>query len=193
MSKGGLSAELVESAKWIIEKLERQPESIDFLNPVDYVGLNLMDYPEVITQPMDLGTVMVKLDEGLYLDITEFMADLKLIWENCKTYNAADSLIVSRAKKLERIAQKWYMQYLNDSSEDTESELPVTFEELVDLAEAIRRCDHETCREVVHEIESELPTARRDFNPDQTLISLNGISRELFDRLKTLTYKNKSC
>lgn len=193
MSKGGLSAELVESAKWIIEKLERQPESIDFLNPVDYVGLNLMDYPEVITQPMDLGTVMVKLDEGLYLDITEFMADLKLIWENCKTYNAADSLIVSRAKKLERIAQKWYMQYLNDSSEDTESELPVTFEELVDLAEAIRRCDHDTCREVVHEIESELPTARRDFNPDKTLISLNGISRELFDRLKTLTYKNKSC
>ena len=193
MSKGGLSAELVESAKWIIEKLERQPESIDFLNPVDYVGLNLMDYPEVITQPMDLGTVMVKLDEGLYLDISEFMKDLKLIWENCKTYNAADSLIVSRAKKLERIAQKWYMQYLNDSSEDTESELPVTFEELVDLAEAIRRCDHETCREVVHEIESELPTARRDFNPDQTLISLNGISRELFDRLKTLTYKNKSC
>lgn len=193
MSEGGLSVEQVESAKRILAKLEKQPESISFVDPVDFEALDLPDYPTVIKNPMDLGTVSVKLEEGLYMTIAEVMADLQLIWDNCKTYNSADSLIVGHAKKLERIAQKWYAQYAEDSSEEESSvEAPVTFEELVDLAETIRRGNKELWREVLCEIEKENRAARREWNAEQTLISLSGISRSLYERLQRLTTRDRS-
>jgi hypothetical protein len=37
-----------------------------FLTPVDPVALNIPDYPLVITHPMDLGTVLRKLNELEY-------------------------------------------------------------------------------------------------------------------------------
>ncbi len=35
--------------------------SILFLAPVDYVSLNLMDYPRIVKQPMDFGTIQEKV------------------------------------------------------------------------------------------------------------------------------------
>ena len=193
MSEGGLPAEQVDSSKWILAKLEKQSESISFVDPVDFQALDLPDYPTVITSPMDLGTVRVKLEEGLYMTIAEVMADLQLIWDNCKTYNSADSLIVCHAKKLERIALKWYAQYREDSSEEESPvEAPVTFEELVDLAETIRRGNKEVWREVLCEVAKEKPTAQREWNAEQTLISLSGISRSLYERLKSLATRGRS-
>lgn len=58
-----------------------------FLKPVDYIGLNLMDYPEIIKEPMDLSTVAVNLHKGHYLDASEFLRDMRLIWSNSLTYN----------------------------------------------------------------------------------------------------------
>ena len=48
----------------IFEILEGDPLAYDFLEPVDYVALNILDYPKIITQPMDLGTVKKKLDDN---------------------------------------------------------------------------------------------------------------------------------
>lgn len=193
MSKGGLTAEQVESVLWIIAKLEKQRESVSFLNPVDYQELNLPDYPTIIKHPMDLGTVSVKLEEGLYMTIADVTADLQLIWDNCKTYNDADSLIVAHARKLERITQKWYSQCQQEASEEeTLTEVPVTFEELVDLAEIIRRSSKEVWREAICEIEKENLKAKREYNAEQTLVSLSGISRNLYERLKSLTASGKS-
>jgi hypothetical protein len=193
MSKGGLTAEQVESVLWIIAKLEKQRESVSFLNPVDYQELNLPDYPTIIKHPMDLGTVSVKLEEGLYMTIADVTADLQLIWDNCKTYNDADSLIVAHARKLERMTQKWYAQCQQEASEEeTLTEAPVTFEELVDLAEIIRRSSKEVWREAICEIEKENLKAKREYNAEQTLVSLSGISRNLYERLKSLTASGKS-
>ena len=45
----------------IFEILEGDPLAYDFLEPVDYVALNILDYPKIITNPMDLGTVKKNL------------------------------------------------------------------------------------------------------------------------------------
>jgi hypothetical protein len=37
------------------------PECGPFLEPVDWRGLGLTDYPTIVTTPMDLGTVRRKL------------------------------------------------------------------------------------------------------------------------------------
>lgn len=43
----------------IIEILESDAQSFDFLEPVDYIAFEIHDYPSIITRPMDLGTIKV--------------------------------------------------------------------------------------------------------------------------------------
>ena len=46
--------------KVLIEELEKDVNSVDFLEPVDYVKYGLEDYPLIIKRPMDLSTIKVK-------------------------------------------------------------------------------------------------------------------------------------
>ena len=181
MSKGGLTAREVTSAKLILSQLENQPESIDFLDAVDYQTLNLPDYPEIIAHPMDLGIVSYKLEVGLYRTMEEVCADLQLIWDNCRTYNAPKSLIVRNARKLEQITQKYQQDWASG----------VSFEELVDLAESLRRGSRELWALAVWEVGRENETAQREFSAEKKLVSLSGISRELYERLKNLAARGK--
>lgn len=184
MSEGRLTAREATSAKWILSQLENQPESIDFLDAVDYQTLNLPDYPEIVTHPMDLGIVNYKLEVGLYRTMQEVSADLQLIWDNCRAYNAPKSLIVRNARKLEQMTKAWYHQVCGSV---------VSFEELVDLAESLRRGSKELWALAVWEVRRENETAQRDFSAEKKLVSLSGISRELYERLKNLAVRGKSC
>ena len=59
-----------------------------FAVPVDPVALNIPDYHSVIKKPMDLRTVKEKLEGGQYENAKEFEADMDLIFDNCRKYNA---------------------------------------------------------------------------------------------------------
>lgn len=45
------------------------------------------DYLEVIRQPMDLSTVMTKIDTHQYLTVKDFLVDIDLICTNALEYN----------------------------------------------------------------------------------------------------------
>lgn len=45
------------------------------------------DYLEVIRQPMDLSTVMTKIDTHKYLTAKDFLVDIDLICSNALEYN----------------------------------------------------------------------------------------------------------
>ncbi len=64
------------------------------------------DYPEIITNPMDLSTLKKNLKKGNYKKISDFIEDLFQIWENCKTYNLEESDIYNNAVSLEEISVK---------------------------------------------------------------------------------------
>ena len=110
--------ELGEEEKKKLDKIfnlmENDPQAIDFLVPVDYVALNILDYPTIITHPMDLGTVKKNLENGEYKLFQDFMSDINLIWKNCKTYNKAGSEIVKMAlhceKKMKMLIDKQLQQ-----------------------------------------------------------------------------------
>lgn len=55
-------------------------------------ALNLQDYCVIIKNPMDLGTVDRKCQDGEYLYAEEVLEDIQLIWDNCKTYNPPTSV-----------------------------------------------------------------------------------------------------
>ncbi|KAH9922095.1 uncharacterized protein B0H18DRAFT_1121112 [Fomitopsis serialis] len=57
-----------------------------FLKPVSKT--DVPDYYEVISNPMDLQTMLKKAKQKQYKSKREFKDDLDLIWSNCFTYNA---------------------------------------------------------------------------------------------------------
>uniref|UniRef100_A0A8C5C750 ATPase family AAA domain containing 2 n=1 Tax=Gadus morhua TaxID=8049 RepID=A0A8C5C750_GADMO len=56
-----------------------------FTKPVDLEEVE--DYAEVIKEPMDLATVLSKIDRHQYGTAREFLYDVDLIWKNCLEYN----------------------------------------------------------------------------------------------------------
>ena len=58
-----------------------------FYEPVDPVKFNIMDYFDIITRPMDLGTVKKKLNFNAYETAGEFVEDMRQVWKNCFKYN----------------------------------------------------------------------------------------------------------
>jgi hypothetical protein len=62
-------------------------DSAPFREPVDWKAFNLMDYPTIITRPMDLGTVKKKIALKNYENVEDCLEDIVLIWENAKLYN----------------------------------------------------------------------------------------------------------
>ncbi|KAH8749546.1 Bromodomain-containing protein, partial [Diaporthe sp. PMI_573] len=58
-----------------------------FKEPVDPIIDNVPDYFEKVTKAMDLHTIMkTKMDQELYTNDEEFLADMNQIFANCKTY-----------------------------------------------------------------------------------------------------------
>ena len=71
----------------IVTSIMSRPESKVFHDPVDWKGLGLTDYPEIIKNPMDLGTIKTKIEAGSYNTTDETAADIRLVWYNCMLYN----------------------------------------------------------------------------------------------------------
>ena len=92
--KNEITDEDIKKLEKIFDTIERDNQAYEFLAPVDYVALNILDYPKIITHPMDLGTVKKNLLNGEYKIFQDFMSDLNLIWKNCRTYNLPGSEIV---------------------------------------------------------------------------------------------------
>lgn len=92
----------------ILEVLMTHREGWPFLNPVDPVAFNIPDYFDIITKPMDLGTVKSKLKDNLYFTAEEFAADVRLTFANCMRYNPPVNTFHVMAKELDGIfTRKW--------------------------------------------------------------------------------------
>ncbi|KAM9840773.1 ATPase family AAA domain-containing protein 2B [Aulostomus maculatus] len=107
-----------------------------FSKPVDIEEVS--DYLEVIRQPMDLSTVMTKIDTHQYLTVKDFLVDIDLICSNALEYNPdkdpGDKVIRHRACSLKDTAHAIFA-----------SELDPEFDRMCeDIKEARRKRDHQT-------------------------------------------------
>jgi hypothetical protein len=142
MSRSGLSKEEAAKAYALLKYLESKSESLDFLQPVNYQALGLLDYPIIVKRPMDLSTVRKKVRQGKYSALRDCVAEVQLIWDNCRTYNMNESLIVQNANAMERYMSEFLEQYrpeerpIEAAPEDSGE---VTFEEKLELSALIRR------------------------------------------------------
>eukprot|EP01088_Endostelium_zonatum_P001886 TRINITY_DN1226_c0_g1_i2.p1 TRINITY_DN1226_c0_g1~~TRINITY_DN1226_c0_g1_i2.p1 ORF type:complete len:635 (-),score=196.30 TRINITY_DN1226_c0_g1_i2:87-1991(-) len=81
-----------------------------FVEPVDPVELNIPDYFDIITHPMDLGTIKENLESGEYSNADEFADDVRLVWRNALTYNPPDSDVVFMTKQMSDFFEKKFAQ-----------------------------------------------------------------------------------
>lgn len=63
-----------------------QKFSLSSINGVTCVA-QVPDYAEVIKKPMDLSTVLSRIDLHRYGTVREFLQDVDLIWQNALEYN----------------------------------------------------------------------------------------------------------
>ncbi|OCT48107.1 transcription regulator BDF1 [Cladophialophora carrionii] len=88
--------------KKVISNLKKSNASANFRLPVDYVSLNIPNYPLVIKHPMDLGTIDNRLKRNEYNSVSAFVADFELIISNCYTFNGIEHGVSQQARKMKQ-------------------------------------------------------------------------------------------
>ncbi|CAI5712273.1 unnamed protein product [Hyaloperonospora brassicae] len=98
----------------IVTKLMKEPGGDIFEHPVDVE--EVPDYLNVITNPIDLGTIFTRIGrESYYVGssaVSLFASDVRLVFHNCKTYNAEGSVIWHTADELLRCFEKWLYEWI---------------------------------------------------------------------------------
>ncbi|KAJ6627170.1 hypothetical protein B0H10DRAFT_1941346 [Mycena sp. CBHHK59/15] len=101
-----------------IRNLKKQKDAIPFLRPVDPVALNIPHYPSIVRSPMDFSTIERKLvssnptkpdpnpENPRYLTADDVIADVRLIFKNCVTFNGPDHAITLMGKRIEELFDK---------------------------------------------------------------------------------------
>lgn len=119
-----LMKEQLKYCATILKGLKRHRDGTPFLVPVDPIALGIPDYPNIIKNPMDLSTITKKLEGNEYVSASDFVGDVRLMLNNCFTFNAADSQVAKMGRNLEK--------YLNNCL----AKMPVNMEQATALATA---------------------------------------------------------
>ena len=102
-SGGVHTSKLTNMLKRIVEELKTHPNAWPFLEPVD--GDVVPDYYLVIRNPIDLSLIEQRLNCGqfqYYRSKEMFMKDMKIMFDNCRTYNLPGTTYYKCADGLER-------------------------------------------------------------------------------------------
>lgn len=94
----------VKACQNVLKALKKSHVSAPFAVPVDWKALNLPLYPKMIKHPMDLGTIEKKLLAGRYSAVSDFAADISLVWDNAQTFNSDGSEIYDAAAQLRELS-----------------------------------------------------------------------------------------
>ncbi|XP_072607787.1 bromodomain adjacent to zinc finger domain protein 2B isoform X29 [Vulpes vulpes] len=88
----------------ILTEMETHEDAWPFLLPVN---LKLVPgYKKVIKKPMDFSTIREKLSSGQYPNLETFAVDVRLVFDNCETFNEDDSDIGRAGHSMRKYFEK---------------------------------------------------------------------------------------
>lgn len=141
-----INAAQLKFAQSTLKSLKGRREALAFLKPVDPIALGIPQYHQIVTKPMDFGTIDIKLaltalvlkpnskpgdkakqagqfnldpSQDVYKRISEFDADVRQVFYNCATFNGTDSPYTENARILEAAFDK-YMKDVPPASQPAE-------------------------------------------------------------------------
>jgi hypothetical protein len=87
----------------IVQKLMIHSKNMNIFNsPVDPVALGIPTYFEVISHPMDLGTVLSKLRGGQYRSVRECFQEVDLVFKNAMEFNSPEHFVHKMALEVRK-------------------------------------------------------------------------------------------
>jgi bromodomain-containing factor 1 len=93
----------VRTIKSLEANLKAAQAVAPFLYPVEELIMAIPEYIKVIRKPIDLHHIKNKLDEGIYEDITQLNADIKLMTSNAMKFNPAGHEVHHAAMQFQQI------------------------------------------------------------------------------------------
>ena len=105
-----------------IRTLKKMKDATPFRFPVDPEALKIPHYLQIIKHPMDFSTIERKLlasnpakpdpnpANPRYGSADEFVADVRLIFSNCVTFNGPEHLVTQQGKRVEAVFDKQIKQ-----------------------------------------------------------------------------------
>ncbi|KAI0351962.1 hypothetical protein OH77DRAFT_1428987 [Trametes cingulata] len=93
-----------------------------FLKPVSKT--EVPDYYDIISNPMDLQTMLKKVKQRQYKSKKEFKDDLDLIWSNCFTYNATEDHPLRQCASRLKVKAERLLQNITDLKERADPVIP---------------------------------------------------------------------
>ncbi|KAJ1978224.1 histone acetyltransferase [Dimargaris verticillata] len=93
----------------IVADLQNHNASWSFAQPVN--ADEVPDYYVVIKEPMDLATLESNVEAEMYPTMKEFRIDTQKIFDNCRTYNAENTVYYKCACRLERYFKDKLKEY----------------------------------------------------------------------------------
>lgn len=107
------SSDVKEKMLPIIEHFISHTNGYIFARPVDPISLNIPDYFEIVKNPMDLGTIRKRLENGVYRDWEDVAQDARLTFDNAMLYNPKSSEVHAVAKQFKRDFEVRYKAMLS--------------------------------------------------------------------------------
>ncbi|KAM3287069.1 transcription factor GTE4 isoform X1 [Capsicum chacoense] len=100
--------QLYRSCTELLQRLMNHKFGWVFNEPVNVKALGLHDYLDIIKHPMDFGTIKTRLSQNWYNSPKEFAEDIRLVFDNAKTYNPKGQDVHIMAEELSRIFEdRW--------------------------------------------------------------------------------------
>ena len=114
----------MERCNILLGDMRANPLSEWFRDPVDHIALGLTDYPQVISQPMDIGTIGKKCERQQYISTEDYAHDVRLVWQNAITYNSAHSMFGVVAGILAQIFDRRFALITRSATADPGRPIP---------------------------------------------------------------------
>ena len=105
-----------------LQNIRRLKDATAFNSPVDYVGLNIPTYPNVIKKPMDLKTMEEKLKKDQYASVDAYITDFNQVVQNSFAFNGLEHPVSVSARSIKIALDK---QISNLPGPDVAEPLPI--------------------------------------------------------------------
>ncbi|KAG9312461.1 hypothetical protein JVU11DRAFT_6845 [Chiua virens] len=126
----------------MITQIKKKDDYAFFIRPVD--PAQVPGYLDMIKNPMDFGTMTVKVAKGKYRSLEEFTTDFRLVTTNTKTFNPPGSIYYTEADRLEAWgldhiarASAHVIEYETDWNIDIEQDEDATSQQPVNIDDEV--------------------------------------------------------
>jgi len=185
---GQVSLETMERCNLLLSDMKQNPLSEWFRDPVDYQALGLHDYPKIVAQPMDLGTVEKKLQRQQYLTSDDFAGDVRLVWQNAIAYNSAASMFGVVASILAQIFDRRLALITRSAALDPGRPLPdregwPTFQQKKKLYDECKKLSLADLNQMVGMAQRSCSAAVQQFGHKEVEIDVDELDMQTFNRV----------